>query len=229
MATSGCCCCLCCCCNQCGFHQTSDRSAQRCDAYRDGAGLLPQLRALTLPARWSWAAGPRSSTLVKPSGALDFDARRISATMMNASSDVDGLARMSVNPWTSLQTAEIQSSASRRVYEVDERQGLGHARPVDGSRRAPLRAVLVSCRRSIQLIQNAGAAGRHLPRLSLSNSQVPPLGGPAGVAPRWLRQPRPGTLTRKDSAPMRKTGTSRLRLVEGRFRPLYGDFFANFY
>jgi hypothetical protein len=33
----------------------------------------------------------------------------------------------------------------------------------------------------------------HLPRLLLSSSQAPRLGRPAGVASRWLRQPRPAT------------------------------------
>jgi len=33
----------------------------------------------------------------------------------------------------------------------------------------------------------------HLPRPPLSSSQAPRLGRPAGVASRWLRQPRPGT------------------------------------
>jgi hypothetical protein len=53
------------------------------------------------------------------------------AITLNTGSDADGLARMAVNLWVSLQTVETRSSASRRVYEVDERQGLGRARPVD--------------------------------------------------------------------------------------------------
>jgi hypothetical protein len=65
------------------------------------------------------------------SGAFDFDARRAASTVLNASSDVDGPSRMPVNLWVSLRTVEIRSPASRRVYEVDERQGLGRARPVD--------------------------------------------------------------------------------------------------
>ena len=42
------------------------------------------------------------------SGALDFDARRPTATTLNVSSDAGGLARMSVNLWVSLRIVEIR-------------------------------------------------------------------------------------------------------------------------
>jgi hypothetical protein len=64
--------------------------------------------------------------LMKAITVLAFHARRPAATMLNASSDADGLSRMAVNLWVSLRTLEIQPLASRRVYEVDERQGPGH-------------------------------------------------------------------------------------------------------
>jgi hypothetical protein len=52
--------------------------------------------------------------LMKVNGAPAFDARRPVATMLNACSDADGLARMSVNLWVPLQTIKM---GLRRVDE----------------------------------------------------------------------------------------------------------------
>lgn len=97
---------------------------------------LLRLSASLRPAR------TKITFLMKATGALDFDARWPAATMLNARSDIDGLAwtpgEVGIRLWTARICLRVFGcpvvTPGTRVdefHEVDERQGFGLARPVD--------------------------------------------------------------------------------------------------
>jgi hypothetical protein len=91
---------------------------------RTSGGQLPQIT----PPRRSSCGVPASPSArdhlldEREWFAFGFDARRLERIMLNASSDVDGLAWTAGELGTRLRTAKIQVLASRRVHAVS-----GHA------------------------------------------------------------------------------------------------------